>query len=132
MPRESDTERARRAVAHALGDFRYTPLPLTQEILCQRHAPGQQIVHRRDTDLTTEAHEERGTRQCRFLGEIGNRPRMRRPLVHEADGGRKTCVGKTTYQSRRRARTRGQSKRFDKQQFDQPGEHGLARGTLLA
>src|SRR5262245_4708988 len=47
MPAERGTERARRAVADALGDFCDSEVVLAEQILRDGHAPGEQVLHRR-------------------------------------------------------------------------------------
>ena len=66
MTREGDAERARRAIPDALGHLGNTALPAPQQVLRERHSPGQQIVHRRSTHGAPEPVEEGGARQGRF------------------------------------------------------------------
>jgi predicted acetyltransferase len=47
MPAERRAERAGRPVAHAFGNFRNTEVVANEQVLRHRHAPGQQVFHRR-------------------------------------------------------------------------------------
>ncbi len=59
MTGESYAERAARTVADPLGQLRDTEIPVLQEFSRRRHAPSDEVLHRRDTYDATEALEER-------------------------------------------------------------------------
>ena len=48
------TERARRTVADALGNIADRQVLAPQQILCDGHAPGEQVFHRRQADCASE------------------------------------------------------------------------------
>ena len=59
VPAERGAERARRAVADPRGDLGEPELAAAQQLLGHRHAPGEQVLHRRPSDDAREALEER-------------------------------------------------------------------------
>ena len=75
VPAERGAEGAGRAVADAFGDLGERDVVAAEQILCDGHAPGDQVLHRRQAHGAREALEERRARQRGRLRELGDRPR---------------------------------------------------------
>ena len=78
VAREGDAERAGRAVADAPGQRRPRRRRRARSrLLAERHAPRQQVLHRRDAHRAAEALEEGRARQRGFLRQLRDGPRLR-------------------------------------------------------
>ena len=100
----------------------------TQQALGERHAPGQQIFHRRQADEAAEPREEGRSRHCGFGGEIGDGPAMRRARVYGPQGGDQTTVRKPARNARHRRAIGSATQGLDEQHFDIGGGEGAAGG----
>ena len=85
MPREGHAEGARGAVADVLRNLGDGDVLAPQEILRQRHAPAEQILHRRNAHCATEALEEGRTPERGLVRQLCNRPRPAWVLVHPSE-----------------------------------------------
>ena len=98
VPAERGAEGARRAVADAFGDLGKPEVVPAEQILRDRHAPGEQVFHRRQAHGAREALEERRARQRGRLRELGHRPRAREIAVHLPHRWRELRIGQPAQQ----------------------------------
>ena len=129
---ECRAEGARRAVADAFGNLAHVEVVASQQILRDGHAPGEQILHRWQSDGSREAFEECRARQRSRPRELGHRPRPCELTVHLADRRRESRVGQPAQQPRRRVLTWRRPQRFDEQHFHEAGEHEVTTWPPLA
>ena len=127
---ESDAERARRAVTHSFGDLGYANSLPAQQVLRQRHAPTQQILHRRDPDLTPEPVKERRSRKCRPLCKLHHRPVLPGAFVHFPQREGESVVAKPAQKARWRRGPRGRAQGLDQQNLKQACQYHVATGPV--
>jgi hypothetical protein len=98
VPRKGGAERARRDVAYVNVDLGYTRLLPAQQVLCQRHPPAQQVLHRCHAHLAPEPFEERGPRECRLPREFDHGPSLARAVMHLPQRHGEPVVGEPAQQ----------------------------------
>ena len=126
VPAERGAEGARRAVANAFGDFGDSQVVAAEQILCDGHAPGEQVFHWRQAHGAREALEERRARKRGRPRELGHRPRARDIAVHLLHRCCESRIGQPAQQPRRRIVTRRRPQRLDEQHLHEPREHEVA------
>src|SRR5690606_8316352 len=90
----------------------------------------KQVLHRTKAHGLTEAIEERRSRECRRLRELGHRPRAREVTVHLTYRWRDPWIAQAA-QEPWWSVTRRRPQCFDEQHLYQTREHEVATGSLL-
>lgn len=82
MSTERSAERAGGTVADAFGDLGNPDVGVTEQVLRERHAPCEEVFHRRQADSTRESLEKRRARKRDLLRELRHRPGTRGIAMH--------------------------------------------------
>ena len=122
MAAECRAKGTRRAIANAFGDFGEPDIVTAEQILCDGHAPREEVFHGRQAHRSCEALEERRPRQRGRPRKLNDSPRSPELAVHLAYRWCELRIGQPAQQARRGVFTGRQPQRFDEEDLDEARE----------